>query len=256
MEPNDSIKAQFGGWFNYFEPFIRSAAFDKIFAELKSRKSRGIKTAPQAKDLFRAFACTNPDNLKVIVCGIAPYHSFSKEGECVADGLALSCSKTGVAQPSLEQIWQSWETEYSEGKLNPDMKCDPDLSYLAAQGVLLYNVGLTVQELKPCSDNALWEPFNKYFWEEVINKYFRGLVVIMMGTEAHKSEKYIQPMLHYVLKVSHPASAAYQNSVWDSEGIWKKTDRLLEDNFKTKVRWYLGRHENLPEWATTKKEKI
>lgn len=244
------VSEKFGQWGVYFKDFIESPAFDKIFAELKSRKSRGIKTYPEAKDVFRAFAITDPNNLKVVITGISPYHTETKEGVVIADGLALSCGKTGIAQPSLEQIWNDLENTYNDGKLNPDMKQEPDLSYLSAQGVLLYNVGLTVQSQKVCSDNNLWSEFNNYFWTQVINKYFKGLVCVFMGVESHKSAKLLAPMLHYDFCISHPASASYAGGIWCSDKVWLKIDRLLEDNYKTKVRWFLNRHENLPEWVT------
>lgn len=243
MIPTDSLIQKFGKWFRYFEPFIRSTEFDKIFAELKTRKSRKIRTAPDSGDVFKCFELTDPDNLKVILCGIAPYHSFTKEGVAIADGLMMSCRKTRIAQPSLEQLWVDLENVYSK-TIDVEMIQDPDLSYLSAQGVLLYNVGLTVQEMKPCSDNELWTAFNKYFWEEVINKYFRGIPVVLMGEQAHKSEKYIQPMLHYVFKISHPASASYNQTQWDSGKVWLHVDKLLQDNFKTRVQWYLRKRDS------------
>jgi hypothetical protein len=37
--------------------------------------------------------------------------------------------------------------------------------------------------------------------------------------------------------VSHPASAAYKNSEWDTEGVFSKIDILLEENNGFSVQW-------------------
>jgi uracil-DNA glycosylase len=235
MKLNDTLKQQLNGWERYLTPFIESDDFDAIFRELKSRKARKIKTAPLSEDLWRAFTLCPPEKLKAILVGISPYHTF-KDNTPVADGIALSCSKTGMLQPSLENLYSAWGDEYTGG-LDPDMDKNPSLEYLAEQGVLLYNVALTVQADKPCSDNMLWSKFNKFFWE-VINNYWSGIPIILMGTQAHKSEQYITPLRHYVFKISHPASAAYQNTVYSTEGTFKKVDKILYDNNGVEITWY------------------
>lgn len=236
MKIDENVSQKFGKWMKYFRPFVESEAFDKIFAELKKRKGV-IRTAPDSKDVFRCFTATDPDHLKCILVGIAPYHTFTEQapnGKCVADGLMISCSKTRKEQPSLQQLYDELFRvyEYDESVIR-----DPDLSGLALQGVLLYNVGLTVQENKPCSDNELWAEFDKYFWENVINVYFRGLPIIFMGQQCHKSANYLTPMLHYPMLISHPASASYTNTQWSSEGVFKRTDMILKENNNSSIAW-------------------
>jgi len=238
----EKVRGKFGLWDKYFKEFIESDKFDEIFRTLKTRNK---PTAPLSKDVFRAFEITDPDKLCCIIVGISPYHTFIDKAP-VADGLALSCSHTWKKkglQPSLEMVYDELQRTYQED----DMTRDGDLSYLAEQGVLLYNVGLTVQEGKACSDNELWSEFNKYFWTEVMNKYFRGIPIIFMGTQAHKSINYLTPMLHYPIQISHPASAAYKGDKWHSDGAFLKIDNVLRQNYKTKINWY-----KLPEKADSK----
>jgi len=239
----EKIKESFGSWAPLFKKYIESDEFDNIFRVLKSRKGK-INTAPESSDLFRAFKTCDKDNLKVILCGIAPYHTFINK-KPVADGLMMSCSKTGKLQPSLWQVYEEWERTYS-GSIDPDMWNNADLEYLSKQGVLLYNVALTVQENKACSDNYLWEGFNKYFWEEVIGKYFKGICIVFLGQQAHKSAAYINPMQHYYWCLSHPASASYNNSKWDSKGVFKEIDTIIEQN---------NGKDAVIKWYRTKKEK-
>jgi len=246
----ESVSDKFGKWAKYFRPFIESEAFDNIFKVLKGRKGK-ISTAPESSDLFRAFATCDPDKLKVILCGIAPYHTFVDK-KPVADGLMMSCSRTSRPQPSLEMLWNDWENTYNQ-LIDTEMIQDNNLEYLSEQGVLLYNVSLTVQEGKPCSDNDLWKEFDKFFWEEVINRYFRGIVCVFMGVQCHKSANYLLPMVHYPFTISHPASAAYNNITWDSGGIWLKIDNILRQNNNVRIQWYKRStdddYDNMPEFV-------
>ncbi len=241
MIVSDKQRTTLKAWINYIGPWIESEDCDMVFSELKNRKGR-IKTAPLSEDLWRAFTLTQPDNLRAIIVGISPYHTF-KGDTPVADGLCMSCSRTKVIQPTLENMYHAWEEEYVGG-LDVDMDKDPNLEYLAAQGVLLYNIALTVQEGKACSDNKLWEGFNKMMWE-VINDRFSGIPIILMGAEAHKSEALIDPLKHYIFKIAHPASASYSNTIYSTNGTFKKVDKILWDNNKYKINWY----KKTPQWC-------
>ena len=40
-----------------------------------------------------------------------------------------------------------------------------------------------------------------------------------------------------MFEVSHPASASYKGIEWDTEGVFKKVNRLLEENNGFSVQW-------------------
>jgi uracil DNA glycosylase len=145
----------------------------------------------------------------------------------------MSCSITGHIQPSLEQFYKAMEEELFDG-LNVHMIKTPDLSYLANQGVLLFNTSLTCEMNKPGSHNKLWEPFMKYLFEEVI--ITTGMPVVFLGKEATKVERYLSPFT-WVIKVSHPASASYNNTNWDSEGMFTNVNKILKDNNNEFINW-------------------
>lgn len=246
MELSKKLKAQMGeGWAEMLRKFVESEEMDKLFSYIKQR-SKVSRLCPKSEDLWRAFKLCQPDKVRVIICGISPYHTWTEgkdKGIPVADGLALSCSHTADRkglQPSLEQVYNSMELDYNDGKIDTSMIRNGDLSYLAKQGVLLYNVALTVEEGKACSMNDAWAKFNEYLWKEVVNTYMKGIVIILLGQQSWKSEQYIAPMLHYTYKLSHPASAAYKGDNWNSEGIWKKVNQILEQNNgpENKINWY------------------
>ncbi len=243
MTITPKLEAQIGkDWVRLMKSFIESEKMDKLFAYIKKRVQVS-RVAPLSSELWRAFQLCPPDKVRIILCGISPYHTFTEAGDKgipVADGLMMSCShtwKTKGLQPSIEQVYNQLERVYSEG-MDPDMIRTGDLSYLAEQGVLLYNIALSVEENKACSMNEAWAPFNKFLWEQVVGQYMKGVCIVLMGQEAHRSAQYINPMQHYLFQISHPASASYKGVQWSDEGTFKAIDRILMENNGEKIQWY------------------
>ena len=219
-------------WHSKMRPFIESEECDKIYAHLKDRSRKGHKVAPLASNVYRCFLETPLTDLKVILVGMCPYHT-EKNGVFVADGLLMGCSNTDRIQPSLQQFYDAVERDVYNGLKLTSIK-GPDVSYLAKQGVLMLNAALTTEINKAGSHLAIWEPFMKYFFEEVVAA--EGAPIVFLGKEAAKLEKYTSPFT-WVFKISHPASAAYKNSEWDSEGTFTKVNKILKDNNNFKIEW-------------------
>lgn len=236
------MREKLGSWAGYFKPFIESEKFDKIFDKLQADSSRGKIICPASRDTFRAFKECEYDNLKCILMGMSPYHQVNN-GIYTADGLMMSCSNTGKLQPSLDLFYDALEKELNGG-LNLNMIKDPDLSYLAQQGVLLINSSLTAEKGKPESHKDLWVDFIKFLFEDIINLYQRGLPIVFLGKQAQRFSTLPVPFHHYVFEVSHPASAAYKDTKWDSEGVFTKINTILEQNNgpEFKIKW-LKEHE-------------
>lgn len=234
------MKDQFGDWQGMFKDFIESSNMDDLFKYLKSEVAKGKKIAPLSKDVFRCFRETSKDKLRIIIAGMCPYHTWS-DGYPVADGLCMSCSytkKKGI-QPSL-QMWYDEIARVYDSKNEKTNDDYGDMRVYARQGVLCYNVALTTEEGKPMSHENVWSKFNQYFWEKVINQYFRGIPIMFLGQSAAKSEQYLTPMLHYPFRLSHPASAAHSGTDrWDSANAFKRIDKILKDNNRDSIWWPL-----------------
>ncbi len=228
-----NFKHQFHpSWHAKMRPFIESEECDKIYAYLKAESKRGKRVAPLSMHVWRCFLETPLTDLKVVMMGMAPYHTL-KNNAPVADGLLMGCSITEQLQPSLEQYYTAVEREFYDG-LNLEMIKSPDVSYLAQQGVLMLNASLTVEINKAGSHMDVWEPFIKYLFEEVINHL--GVPILFLGKDAAKYKKYTGIFAH-VFELSHPASASYKNTDWDTEGVFSKIDILLEENNGFTVQW-------------------
>lgn len=219
-------------WWSKLKPFIESEECDKIYAYLKAESKRGKRVAPLSMHVWRCFFETPLDNLKAVMVGLCPYHTL-KNNAPVADGLLMGCSITGKLQPTLEQFYTGIEKEFYDG-LNLNYIPDPEVHYLANQGVLMLNSALTTEINKAGSHLDVWEPFIKYLFEEVINSL--SVPIIFLGKDAAKYKKYTGIFAH-VFELSHPASASYKGTEWDTEGVFSKVDVLLEENNGFTVQW-------------------
>lgn len=227
----DNFKSSFHeSWHDVIKPFVESEACDEIYAYLKKEGRRGKKIAPLSSATFRCFHETEFDKMRVIIVGMSPYHTF-KKGAPVADGLLLSCSVTNSLQPSLDQFYDGIIRElYNDCEIIKD----PDLTYLANQGVLLFNSSLTTEMNKAGSHMTIWEPFTRYMFEHVFDG--TGIPVVFLGKEAAKFERYVTPFT-WKFSISHPASAAYKHTEWDSEGVFTNINKILSDNKKPEINW-------------------
>jgi uracil-DNA glycosylase len=153
-------------WHDVMRNFIESEECDKIYEFLKTEGRRGKKIAPLSFDTYKCFQETPLDKMKVVILGMCPYHTLFN-GFPVADGLLMGCSTTGKLQPSLEQFYNALEEDLYNG-LNLRIHKHPDVTYLAKQGVLMWNAALTTEINKAGSHMKLWEPFTKYVFENAI----------------------------------------------------------------------------------------
>ena len=221
-------------WHLKIRPFIESEECDKIYEFLKKESKRGKKIAPLSSNVYRCFMETPLDEVKVVMVGMCPYHTFYGETP-VADGLLMGCTVTGRLQPSLEKFYAGVEKDVYNG-LNLQHEKTPDVSYLAKQGVLMLNAALTTEMNKAGSHIKLWEPFTKFLLEEVLAPL--GVPYIFLGKDASVYQKCIPP-LSWSFVVSHPASAAYKQGDWDTEGVFSKVNKILKNNNNLSIEWLM-----------------
>ena len=217
------------GWADKLRGFIQSSDFDKILDVLYKMREDNKRFTPPLKNVFRAFEECPVKNLKVIMIGQDPYPHFG-----VADGLAFSCSNTDKPQPSLKNIFQALdETVYQDIVKNHD----PDLTRWANQGVLLLNSALTCEIDKVGSHYNIWKDFIAYTMD-ILNFTDSGLIFVLMGKQAQELEGLIGNH-HHIIKVSHPASAAYTKTVWDCGNMFNEINKIIngQNGPEFKINW-------------------
>jgi uracil DNA glycosylase len=229
----ESFKDQFHeSWHNKMQPFIESKECDEIYKHLKERSKKGHRIAPSSSVTFRCFWETPLTDVKAVVMGYCPYHSFV-DGYPVADGLALGCSVTGRLQPSLESFYEGIEGELYKG-MNLNFIKSPDVTYLTSQGILMCNAALTTEKDKAGSHMKIWEPFTKYLLSEVLEK--TGAPVLFLGKEAAKYQRNVALFTHSFV-VDHPAFAARTRTIWDTKGAFKKMNTIIKENHGIEINW-------------------
>lgn len=217
------------GWAHKLKGFIQSSDFDKILDTLYKLREDGKRFTPPLKVVFKAFEECPHDKLRVIMIGQDPYPNFG-----VADGLAFSCSNTDKPQPSLKNIFEAVNKTVHD---DWPIKQDPDLTRWANQGVLLLNSALTCQVDKVGSHYAIWQEFIAYTMD-ILNFTDTGLIFVLMGKQAQELEGMIGEH-HHIIKVSHPASAAYTKTVWDCGDLFNECNKIINgQNGPTfKINW-------------------
>ena len=224
-----TFEPKLGKWAPRFKPFIESKEMWDILQKLKSE---GKVVVPKSSDTFRAFSTTDPDNLKVIFYLMDPYPRQYKDGTLQANGIAMDCSNSpdGKLQPSLIKWYDAIDKE-----LGREVKRSPSLEYLHEQGVMLLNTDLTCKLNKTQSHEGLWEPFQKYFLEEVVGSDTQ-IIYVLCGKASHKMEKYINPFCR-IIKLAYPAAAEYSKGEWDSKGVFNQINSILKDNNGSFIFW-------------------
>jgi uracil-DNA glycosylase len=225
------------GWYKKLSPFLMSNDFKMIGKYLKSLHDRGYTITPNFDDMFRAFKECPYEKLKVVILGQDPY---PQKG--VADGIAFSARNHLFDPPaSFKLMINAIEKEVYGGfaiGFNEEYAY-PDLTRWANQGVLLVNTALSTIVGKSNEHSNIWTPFIANLLQ-VLRDDNQGLVYILLGSEAKKWKHFINTKSNHILCASHPASVTYSGkNVWDSEGVFLKTNELLEqmNGPEAKILW-------------------
>lgn len=254
MEYNRQIEQAIGEtWAPLMREWIEGKELDGIFSALRADKQNGRVVIPESSEVFKSLQLCPRDKVKCVIILMDPYPTVTKDGVVVANGIPLDCSKTGKMQPSL---W-SWTDaiEKSEGEMDPDMWQTVSLEYLLEQGVLLINSAWTTIKDCPGIHAERWTPFMKELIR-ILNTYHRGLPICLLGAQAQRYEKEINPLLHYIHKCEHPVMGSRENRAWRDGDMFNWINRILEKNNGAgyKIDWKRKKPQiddsTLPPWVT------
>lgn len=217
------------GWSTKLRTFIQSSDFDKILDNLLQERDAGKRFTPPLKVVFRAFEECPEKDLKIVMIGQDPYPHMG-----VADGIAFSCGLTQKPQPSLKNMFEAIEETVFQGYPTHQ---NPDLTRWANQGVLMLNSALTTQMDKVGTHYHIWQDFIMYLLD-MLSLTNSGLIFILFGAKAQELESVIGQN-HYILKASHPASAAYTKTTWDCNDVFNKANEIIAKNNgpQFKINW-------------------
>ena len=197
-EPLDTVFARVpAAWRPVTDPFIQSAEGRALADFVDARVRDGAIVYP--RQVLRALDFNPPDAVRVVILGQDPYH-----GPGQAQGLAFSIAP-GAARlpPSLRNILKEVAADTGAPSI-----CRDDLSAWAAQGVLLLNSALTVEDGAPQSHAGRgWEALTDALLARVAAQP-EPAVFMLWGASAQRKRALVErdgAHPHAVLVANHPS---------------------------------------------------
>jgi uracil-DNA glycosylase len=173
---------------------------------------------------YYALEVTPLDKVKVVILGQDPYH---QEGQ--AHGLAFSTLSHTIPK-SLQNIFKA--VSLYEPKVNSK---DGNLTRWAKQGVLLWNVYLSVEKSKPLSHAIKsYETLTQYLME-YISKTHTHVVFLLWGSFAQTFKSFIHGE-HLIIESPHPSPLSVYRGFYEMD-IFEKTNAYLLKHKKSPIDW-------------------
>jgi uracil-DNA glycosylase len=177
-------------------------------------------SVPALEKVLKAFDC-DPSSVKVVIFGQDPYPNQDH-----AMGLAFSVpSSVKKVPPSLKNIFAEMKND-----VGGNAPSNGDLEYLAQQGVMLLNRGLTINLLDK-KVNSLWYGFTDQVAQVLAEQ---GVIGIFWGNHAQELAPYF-PREKQILSV-HPSPLSAYRGFFGSKPF-SAVNRILETQDKSIIKW-------------------
>ena len=184
-------------WQAIVEDFLHSAAGQSLQEFLRKRKTEGAIIYPP--EPFKALSLTALCDVKVVILGQDPYHGAGQ-----AEGLAFSVAQGIKVPPSLRNMFKERQRD-----LGIPAAAHGSLLHWAAQGTLLLNTTLTVEDGLPASHA-------KRGWEQLTDQLIAAcakkkspVAFLLWGGHAQTKQGFIDAhnfdKRHLVLCANHPS---------------------------------------------------
>lgn len=203
-------------------PFLSGEYFNKLGNFINKEYSTHTCYPPK-DDIFSMFRLVSPQNARVIILSLDPYHEKFQ-----ATGVAFAIpEKQLVTPPSLKIIENEVRNSLYPNSFSYNF--DYTLNRWVNQGVFLFNTALTVREGQAGSHSLMWDNFTKAVISS-LNKY-PGKIFLLWGKKAQSYEYLINKRMHYVLTAAHPAAECYNsNAGFLGCRHFVKVNEILEAN--------------------------
>lgn len=195
--------------------------------KLIQNQEEKVTIFPPNNFIFRALDLVSFEDVKVLILGQDPYHSFGQ-----ANGLSFSVNKEISIPPSLKNIFLELKND-----LNIPISRHGDLTYWAQQKVLLLNSSLTVEMGKPNSHSKLgWDKLT----DKIINQLSRrgDMIFVLWGKSAQKKYTLIDKKNNEILETSHPSPFSANRGFFGCKHF-SKINNILKREGANEIDWQL-----------------
>jgi len=225
------LDADFGDWQPLLQRWRHSPEGRALIAAVDARVAAGAVVYPA--HVFRALALTPLARTRVLILGQDPYH-----GPGQAEGLAFSVPAGQRLPPSLRNIFKEQQREFG---LAPPAQ--GSLRHWAAQGVLLLNTTLTVEEALPASHAKLgWRALTDAICKALVDDP-APKVFMLWGAHAQAQRVLLTDggTPHHVLLSNHPSplAALRPPAPFIGNGHFGAANRFLAAAGRGTVDWAL-----------------
>jgi uracil-DNA glycosylase len=202
---------------------------DRAINAAENELALGKHVFPARENWFAAFNHVAPNDVRAVILGQDPYPTAGN-----AMGLAFSVPRGVKVPASLKNIYKG---------LQNDLGIKPvthgDLSVWAAQGVLLLNTVLTVEESKP---NAHAD----FGWRQMTDAVIAAIgassespkAFLLWGAQAQQKAPMINATRHLMLTAPHPSPLSARRGFFDCKHF-SKTNTFLAANGQATIDWQL-----------------
>ena len=253
------------GWPEHV-PELAARKHLEVLATVETLRARGGTVYPARADVFRALRATPWDAVRVVILGQDPYHGPGQAhglAFSVADGVPLPRSlrnifkevaadcgaesgqieqpramgQPGLSGPSAHPVGGAPERAPLRAPFAPPSAVPSgNLSRWAAQGVLLLNTVLTVEEGQPNSHAGLG-------WEVVTRGIVAALgarpqpcVFLLWGRPAHGFAELVTHPAHLVLTAAHPSPLSASRGFFGCRHF-SRVNAWLSARGEVPIRW-------------------
>ena len=225
---SDALKASLArldpGWAEPVRRWLHSPGGQSLIQAVEQRQAGGAVVYPA--QVLRALELTPLDAVRVVILGQDPYH-----GPGQAQGLAFSVPPGMKLPPSLRNILQ--EIERDLGAVSAQARIG-DLSGWAAQGVLLLNTSLTVEDGQAGAHARLgWHELTDVLMARVAARPV-STAFLLWGAHAQARQEWVPPgPERLVLSANHPSplSARRGPQPFVGCGHFSQVQRFLQAQF-------------------------
>ena len=211
-----------------WDEFIKQEGNKDYFKALKTfvKEERATKKIyPKSDEIFNPFRYCPIDKIKVVILGTEPYPVD------VNDGLAWSVRGQKIS-PALANIFKEikdQDTQVNGYDIDYLFKSNQLISW-ALDGVLLWNVVVTVEDNKPGSHKDKgWEVFTIEMIK-MLNKEKKNIVYMLWGKAAREMVPFIDSQNNLVLLATNP------HPKMASRGGWYKNRHFIQ------CKEYINKH--------------
>ncbi|KXU38368.1 uracil-DNA glycosylase [Ventosimonas gracilis] len=217
------------GWLVALQEAFNQPWMHELRRFLLAEKAAGKIIYPKGSLIFNALNSTPLEQVKVVILGQDPYHGAGQ-----AHGLSFSVPPGIAVPPSLQNIFKELKRDLNID--SPDHGC---LAAWAAQGVLLLNTSLTVEQGKAGSHaKSGWQHFTDLVIEQ-ISRLRPHLVFMLWGAHAQSKQPLIDASKHLILRSPHPSPlSAHRGFIGNSH--FSRCNDFLSQHGLSPIDWRLA----------------